>query len=141
MNARQVVVGLVALVVLAVVGSVVGAAVAGKPEQPQSTGARQAVDAIAVHWPITNAADTTGGCAAKQGDTAAGCVSRVTTSEVTVAEYADEAGAKRAVGIMRKAGDYRQAGVFVLSWTAREQDLISERARDDMVRIVAGRTG
>ncbi|MFI5852265.1 hypothetical protein ACIA7R_31320 [Micromonospora chalcea] len=127
-----------ALVCVALAGALTACSSSGQPaaSAPATSGAQQAVDAIAEKWPAPNPRDTSDGCRAKDGDTAKGCESRVTTDAVTVLEFADEATAARWAKELGKAGDTRQAGRYVLSWTAREQDLTSDEARADMVTIV-----
>ncbi|WP_147265172.1 hypothetical protein [Micromonospora sp. LHW51205] len=127
-----------ALVCVALVGALAGCGGTDEPAAPApaKSGAQQAVDAIAAKWPAPNPRDTSDGCRAKEGDTAKGCESRVTTDAVTVLEFADEATAARWAKELGKAGDTRQAGRYVLSWTAREQDLTSDEARAGMVAIV-----
>jgi hypothetical protein len=98
--------------------------------------AQQLVDRIAEKWPLPNPDDNSSGCKAKEGDTAAGCTARITTDAVTVTEYPDTTTAKKAATTLGKTGgDYRAVGWFVLSWGARDQDLTSDEARDDMVKI------
>lgn len=123
-------------------GSTDDGAQASAPTSPAVVGlgskvtAQQLIDAIAEKWPAPNPDDNTAGCEAKEGDTAAGCVARITTDAVTVTQYPDDATAKKAAGLLSKTGgDYRQVGWFVLSWGARDQDLTSDEARDDMVKI------
>lgn len=131
---------------LALVGAVAGAVVScgtdsSEPERPpvRTQGAQQVVDSIAAKWPLPNPRDTSEGCRAKDGDTAKGCESRVTTDAVTVIEYADETTAKQAAATLGKVADARQAGTYVLSWTD-DQDLTSDEARADMVRIAAAQS-
>lgn len=108
------------------------AAPAPAPAQT-STPARAAVtaqtvmDAIAAKWPAPNVTDNTA--------QSCGCVRRLTSDSVTVTEYADAKAAATALAKLKVAGDYRQAGKFLLSWTARDQDLTSEDARRDMQKI------
>ncbi|MEU9510097.1 hypothetical protein AB0D32_27890 [Micromonospora sp. NPDC048170] len=114
-------------------------ALAGCGEEPSvpdmKTGSQRVVDAIAAKWPAPNPRDTSDGCKAKDGDTGAGCASQVTTDAVTVTEYADQATATKAAGALAEVGDARAVGRYVLSWAAGEQDLTSDDARADMVRI------
>lgn len=132
MRARHVAVAAVAVIALAGCGS----SNEDKPAQQaaQTSGAQRVVDAIAAQWPLPDPRDTSDGCKAKEGDTAPGCMSRVTTDAVTVTEYADDAAAAAAAQALAKVGDARQAGRYVLSWTD-DQDLTSDDARADMVRI------
>lgn len=112
-----------------------------KPSGPASKappGAQAVVDAIAAKWPLPNISDTTSGCKAQGGDTGKGCTARITTDSVTVVEFADTATAARWAKELSKAGDTRQAGRFVLSWTARDQALTSGEARASMVTIAKG---
>jgi len=131
-RARHVAVAAAAVIALTGCGS----SSEDKPAEPaaQTSGAQQVVDAIAEKWPLPNPRDTTSGCKAKEGDTGKGCESRITTDAVTVIEYADDATAAAAAKTLAKVGDARQAGRYVLMWTD-DQDLTSEDARTDMVRI------
>ncbi|MCZ7376539.1 hypothetical protein [Micromonospora sp. WMMC250] len=143
MKARTVGVVAFAVMALALVGAAVGVMAAGGGDQepaskPRAAGAQQVVDAIGAKWPLPNPRDTTSGCKAKEGDSAKGCESRVTTDAVTVVAFADEGTAARWATELGKAGDTRQAGRYVLSWTAREQDMTSDEARADMVAIAKG---
>ena len=110
---------------------------AAAPSKPKA-GAKAVVDAIAAKWPLPNPRDTTSGCKAQDGDTTKGCTARITTDSVTVVEFVDTATAARWAKELSKAGDTRQAGRFVLSWTARDQALTSDEARADMVAIAKG---
>ncbi|MBM0275331.1 hypothetical protein [Micromonospora tarensis] len=131
--------GFVALAVvpLTIVGAAIGFASAGGDPQQASepTGAQRVVDAISEKWPLPNPTDTTSGCAAKEGDSAKGCASRITTDAVTVVAFDDEATAARWTKELSKAGDTRQAGRVVLSWTSRDQHLTGPETRKDMVLI------
>ncbi len=96
--------------------------------------AQAVVDAIDAKWSAPNPRDTTSGCAAKEGDTGTGCVSRITTDAVTVIELANEGDAKEWATTMGEAGEATQAGRFVLTWNS-EQEKTSEKAREGMVSI------
>lgn len=131
--------GLVALAVvpLTFIGAAIGlAAAGGDPEQKREpVGAQRVVDAISERWPAPNPRDTTSGCKADRGATVKGCTARITTDAVTVVELEDVATAQRWTTLLGKTGDTRQAGRFVLSWTAREQAVTSDEARASMVEI------
>lgn len=105
-----------------------------EPAAPaDKAGAQQVVDAIAPEWPLPNPRDTSSGCKAREGDTGPGCASRVTTDAVTVTEWPDEETAARAAKL-GKANGAQRAGRYVLTWVG-DQDLTSDEARADMVRI------
>ncbi|MEU7590685.1 hypothetical protein AB0A95_30890 [Micromonospora sp. NPDC049230] len=140
MKARTVGLVAFALIALALVGAAIGAFAAGGEDptpagKPTTANAQQLADEIATKWPLPNPRDTSDGCRAKKGDSAKGCDSRVTTDAVTVVAFDDETTAARWAKELSKAGDTRQAGRYVLSWTAQEQALTSDEARADMVTI------
>lgn len=123
-------------------GEATGSAAAPPTTAPASAAAavtaQAIIDAIADRWPAPNQNDNTSGCKAQPGDNTSGCKARITTDAVTVTEWEDEATAARAA---KAAGDHRQVGRFVLSWTARDQDLTSDQARDSMVDIAKSLIG
>ncbi|MEU5945131.1 hypothetical protein ABZ793_06160 [Micromonospora sp. NPDC047465] len=121
-------------VVAVLVGALAGCGSEKELASPAAKpGAQQVADAIAAKWPLPNPRDTSDGCKAKQGDTGPGCTSRVTTDAVTVTEWPDEQTAKKAADLGKTNGA-RQAGRYVLTWNG-DQDLTSDEARADMVRI------
>ncbi|MDL4812846.1 hypothetical protein [Actinomadura opuntiae] len=106
------------------------------PKSSPAPTARTIVTRLADLYPLPNPTDNTGACAAKKGSTGKGCVQLITTDAVSVYEFGDAATAAHWTKEMRKLGDWRQVGRFVLAWTARDQKFTSKDARAKMVAAV-----
>lgn len=135
MKARQVLVAATALFVLAGCGT---SSAEASNQGPAKPGAKQVMEAIQAKWPVPHQEDETSACKGANGANALGCVKLITSDTVSVYEFPDETGAKNFANQMKvTGGDWRPAGRFVLSWTARNQDQTDKDERADMVSIAS----